>query len=472
MSRPKTLTLLFGCFLALSLFCPQYAFTSSTSGVDRDLAATYIWIDNPTIPQAGEVISGGFVIHNYSPVALQNVEWTVFLVGHSEGDYLAAGTITEFGAGANYTLNFSSKVDLKETPVYIAAIIDPDNKIPEMDMWIDNPTPQVGEVISGNFWIYNFTRFAFKNVEWKVFSNADEVAAGTITEIRAGTNYRVNVSSQADQEGTFTIKAVIDPNNKIPETCKDNNTVTKQLTITSTSGGGQDLGATGVWIDNQTPKVGEVISGGFVIHNYSPAALQNVEWKVFSNADEVAAGTITEIGAGANYTVNASSQADQEGTFTIKAIVDPNNKIPETNENNNTVTKQLTITSTSESQPISLPKVDVAVVSVSLSNAHIKVGEDTEVKAIVKNLGNDTVNTIPVAFLVGDLNFSVQVIDSLAPGESKAVTAPLIGLMGGTYTITVIADRRQFIKETNEGNNQRDTTLVVERLIQLPLLNN
>jgi hypothetical protein len=236
------------------------------------------------------------------------------------------------------------------------------------------------------------------------------------------------------------------------------------------SGVDLDLAATDIWIDNQTPNVGEVISGGFVIHNYSPVALKNVEWKVFSNADEVASGTIIEIGAGTSYTVNAAAQADQEGTFTIKALVDPDNKIPETNENNNAITKQLTITSTS--QPISLPKVDVAVVSVTLSNAHIKVGQDTEVKAIVKNRGSDTVNTVPVAFLVGDLNFSVQVIDSLAPGESKTVTAPLIGLMGGTYTITVIADRRKFIKETNEGNNQRDTTLVVERLIQLPFLQN
>jgi len=231
------------------------------------------------------------------------------------------------------------------------------------------------------------------------------------------------------------------------------------------SGGNLDLAATDIWIDNKTPNVGEVISGGFVVHNYSPVALKNIEWKVFSNTDEVAAGTITEIGAGASYTVNASSEADQEGTFTIKAIVDPHNKIPETNENNNTITKQLAITSSS--QPISLPKVDVAVVSVSLSNAHIKVGQDTKVQATVKNLGSDAVNAVPVAFLVGDVNFSIKVIDSLAPGETKTVTAPLIGLMGGTYTITVIADRRELIKEVNEQNNQGTTTLVVERLIKL-----
>jgi subtilase family serine protease len=227
-----------------------------------------------------------------------------------------------------------------------------------------------------------------------------------------------------------------------------------------------DLAATDIWIDNQTPNVGEVISGGFVVRNDSPVAVKNIEWKVYSDVNEVAAGTISEIGAGDSYTVNASSQADQEGTFTIKAIVDPDNKIPETNENNNTVTKQLTITS--ESQPLSLPNVDVAVVSVALSNAHIKVGQDTKVQATVKNLGSDTVNAVPVAFLVGDVNFSVQVIDSLPPGGTKTVTATLVGLVGGTYTITVIADRREFIKETNEGNNQRDTTLVVEKLIQFP----
>jgi subtilase family serine protease len=225
-----------------------------------------------------------------------------------------------------------------------------------------------------------------------------------------------------------------------------------------------DLAATDIWIDNKTPNVGEVISGGFVVHNYSPVALKNIEWKVYSDANEVAAGTITEIGTGASYTVHASSEADQEGTFTIKAIVDPNNKIPETDENNNAITKQLAITPTS--QPISLPNVDVAVVSVSLSNAHIKVGQDTKVQATLKNLGSDTVNAVPVAFLVGDRNFSIKVIDSLAPGETKTVSAPLIGLMGGTYAITVIADRRELIKEVNEQNNRGTATLVVERLIK------
>jgi subtilase family serine protease len=230
------------------------------------------------------------------------------------------------------------------------------------------------------------------------------------------------------------------------------------------SGGNLDLAATDIWIDNKTPNVGEVISGGFVVHNYSSVALKNVEWKVFSNADEVAAGTITAIGAGTSYTVNASSKADQEGTFTIKAIVDPHNKIPETNENNNTISKPLNITSSSEQ--ISLPKVDVAVISVSLSKSHIKVGDSTEVKAVIQNLGSDTIYAVPIAFLVGDLNFSIQVIDSLAPGESKTVAAPLIGLLGGNYTITAIADRRELIKEVNEQNNQKDTRLVVERLLK------
>ncbi len=253
----------------------------------------------------------------------------------------------------------------------------------------------------------------------------------------------------------------------------NNNTVAKAYTTFKVKGAQElpspqrrdlDLAATDIWIDNQTPNVGEVISGGFVVHNYSPVALKNVEWKVYSNADEVAAGILTEIGAGTSYTVNASSRADQEGTFTIKAVVDPHNTIAETNENNNAVTRPLTITSSAEQ--LSLPKVDVAVISVTLSKSQIKVGEGTEVKAVIQNLGSDTTNAVPVAFLVGDLNFSIQVIDSLAPGESKTVTAPLIGLMGGTYTITVIADRRELIKEVNEQNNQGNTTLVVDRLMK------
>ncbi|MBN1253703.1 MAG: hypothetical protein JXA50_00300 [Deltaproteobacteria bacterium] len=310
----------------------------------------------------------------------------------------------------------------------------------------------------------------FKEVAPKIKAGSDSSLSIEYTPIRKGVYEIVASIGSVKWQGMQTSDADQSNNHMMKyfgiETSVDAETGGE----TTPSGVGVDLAATDIWIDNKTPNVGEVISGGFVVHNYSPVALKNIEWKVYSNADEVAAGTITEIGAGASYTVNASSEADQEGTFTIKAIVDPHNKIPETNENNNTITKQLTITSTS--QPISLPKVDVAVVSVSLSESHIKVGQDTKVQATVKNLGSNTVNAVPVAFMVGDVNFSIQVIDSLAPGETKTVTAPLIGLMGGTYTITVIADRRESIKETNEGNNQRDTTLVVEKLIQVPLLNN
>lgn len=278
-------------------------------------------------------------------------------------------------------------------------------------------------------------------------------------------NTRVlDVQYKAVYPGNFRLQTRLLVNNTQVAKAYTSFQIKGEQELTSSQRRDLDLTAQDIWIDNKTPTVGEVISGGFVVHNYSPVALKNVEWKVYSNANEVASDTINEIGAGASYTVNASSHADQEGTFTIKAIVDPEDKIPETNENNNTITSELTITSTSQS--ISLPKVDVAVISVTLSNAHIKVGQDTKVKAAVMNLGSDTVNAVPVAFLVGDLNFSIQVIDSLAPGESKTVTAPLIGLMGGTYSITVIADRRELIKEVNEQNNRGNTTLVVDRLIK------
>ncbi|MBW2039987.1 MAG: hypothetical protein JRI46_10440, partial [Deltaproteobacteria bacterium] len=312
---------------------------------------------------------------------------------------------------------------------------------------------------------------AHPGLGWKKFSKY-------LRSPKAGGRIIIPIEYTPTKEGTYEIIASILSikwgGGWTSDANKSNNTLLRYFGIetyihpigkpAASSRADLDLAVEDIWINNKTPHVGEVISGGFVVHNYSPVALNNVEWKVFSNADEVAAGTITEIGAGASYTVNASSEADQEGTFTIKAVVDPHNKIPETKENNNKITKELTITSTS--QPISLPKVDVAVISVILTKSHIKVGEQTQVKATLKNLGSDRVHAVPVAFLVGDLTFSTQVIDSLAPGQSKTLTAPLIGLMGGTYTITVIADRREFIKEVNETNNRRKTTLVVERLIK------
>jgi len=226
-----------------------------------------------------------------------------------------------------------------------------------------------------------------------------------------------------------------------------------------------DLAVTNIWIDNKTPNVGEVITGGFVVHNNSNSRIENIDWVVYSNDHKIAEGKIAGLDAGSSYTVTASSEADEEGIFTVKAVVDPYNKIKETDEQNNYKEIRLGV---EEESLISLPQIDLAVVSLKLKKSTIKVAETTKAVAEIKNLGKDTAYGVVVNFQVNDKTFFVNVIDELKSGQSKRVSAPVVGLMGGKYTIRVSVDRRNLIKELNEDNNEKRISLNVRPLIKLP----
>ena len=226
-----------------------------------------------------------------------------------------------------------------------------------------------------------------------------------------------------------------------------------------------DLAVTDIWIDNKTPNVGEVITGGFVVHNYSKTTLKNIDWVVYSNDDKVAEGKIPSMGANTSFTVTPQAEADKEGIFVVRAVVDPYNKIKEINENNNYKEIKLGI---EEESLISLPQVDLAVMSLRLGKSTLKAGETTKATARVKNLGKDTAYAVAVSFDVNGKTFFVNVIDELKSGQAKNVSAPLIGLLGGSYTVSVRVDRRNLIKELNEDNNEKSVTLRVNSPVKLP----
>ena len=227
-----------------------------------------------------------------------------------------------------------------------------------------------------------------------------------------------------------------------------------------------DLAVTDIWIDNKTPNVGEVITGGFVVHNYSQVSLKNIDWIVYSNNNnKVAEGKIPSMGANTSFTVTAQAEADKEGIFTVRAVVDPYNKIKEINENNNDKEIKLGI---EEESLISLPQVDLAVMSLRLGKSTLKAGEATKATVQVKNLGKDTAYAVAVSFQVNGKTFFVNVIDELKSGQTKNISAPLVGLLGGSYTVSVRVDKKNLIKELNEDNNEKSATLRVNSPVELP----
>lgn len=138
------------------------------------------------------------------------------------------------------------------------------------------------------------------------------------------------------------------------------------------------------------------------------------------------------------------------GSHEVYAVVDPNNRIVEEDEDNNSAHASLYIRT----------KPDLAVDSISPSTPEVLAGETITFTSVISNTGETDAGAHAIDFLEDGTLFGS---DSLSiPGESSDVaeatwspTAP------GPYTITVKADSGDVVTESDETNNELDTSAYV-----------
>ncbi|WP_218080022.1 CARDB domain-containing protein [Anthocerotibacter panamensis] len=153
------------------------------------------------------------------------------------------------------------------------------------------------------------------------------------------------------------------------------------------------------------------------------------------------------------------------GTHNVEAWVDDVNRIPESNETNNTLNQTLTVSNT----PPPSGKPDLVVTSTGYQAASLTPGSPVTFTAVVKNQG--TIAT-PAGTIIGVafrdrstangalLTYSDTNTASLAPGASVTLTANFPwSAVAGTHNIEAWVDDVNRIPESNETNNTLNQTL-------------
>ena len=174
-------------------------------------------------------------------------------------------------------------------------------------------------------------------------------------------------------EGTHTVKANVDDLNRIAESDEANNVKSEQITVskavstpaptptptptTPAPSGKPDLVVTDISWDPATPAPGSAVTLRATIKNQGTAPTPaGVKHGVLFTFDDGAAGPgvwsdthTAAIAAGASVTLTASGGSAGatwkaiEGTHTVKANVDDVNRIAESDENNNVMSKEIVV---------------------------------------------------------------------------------------------------------------------------------
>lgn len=137
------------------------------------------------------------------------------------------------------------------------------------------------------------------------------------------------------------------------------------------------------------------------------------------------------------------------GAVPVRVVLDPYNRLAETNETNNEAATSFTI----------LTRPDMLIPSLELSDGEPVSGEAVSVTLTLRNRGQTTAGAETVALYEGNpddggLSLGTRDLTSLAAGASTPVALSWEPLIPGPYRLFARADREDQVDEYDEGNNE------------------
>ncbi len=181
------------------------------------------------------------------------------------------------------------------------------------------------------------------------------------------------------------------------------------------------------------------------ISNRGNATASKFYFGVYVDNVSVGKGYISSLAAGYAYSAEVTLSNIKEGSHAIKIDADVDNKVSESNEGNNTMTKSFTWRGT--------PDLAAEITGGPANNSNIDGESSFQFNFYVKNIGNGGASKIPVAITVGD-SYLTTSIDGTLPAKSETYVPVTITFYGyGKNNVELSINRDKTISESNYSNN-------------------
>ncbi|MEW1684540.1 CARDB domain-containing protein [Streptomyces sp. NPDC093594] len=170
------------------------------------------------------------------------------------------------------------------------------------------------------------------------------VGSAPVGALAPGESTTVSVNAGTRARGSYTVSAVVDPTDTVPELDETNNSRTADDRLTVAQSPGPDLEVTAIRITPATPAAGTPVSFTVSVHNRgtSPAPAGSVTRLTVAGrtldgtTGAIAAGATAEVATGGTWTAAA-------GPAVLTATADATNTVTETDETNNVLSRSLVV---------------------------------------------------------------------------------------------------------------------------------
>lgn len=299
-------------------------------------------------------------------------------------------------------------------------------------------------------------------VQWKSAQSAPNGPSQNVVDLAPGATTDVSFEYAFPNAGNFLTIVNIDTERNVDELNEDNNQEVKSITVQEAV---VDLIITELVIepapeilasDPPRPVQNRLTATKVVVYNAGnfPAGNFITQWKPtpFSTA---LTNQVNGLDPGESINVRYEFTFAVAGDFQSTAVVDSTARVRESNEDNNQVVHPITV------EP-ELP--DIKIVSVRFFPTLPIQGTSTRVEIQVRNRGNTPAGPFVVQWKPAPLarQFSKQV-NSLDVGEMVNVNFAHTFAVAANLLSTVIVDSTRRVRELDEGNNQLQQEVQVQK---------
>ena len=292
----------------------------------------------------------------------------------------------------------------------------------------------------------NAARFYLKYYVDDVYQGEDDLTLG----LGQGNSNDESISVIVSTSGPHVVKVVVDPDNYIDESLENNNS--RQETFTWGSPPKPDLIVSDIKISPTSPSAGQSTTITATLKNQGNASAGRFYLKyyvdgVYQGEDDLTFG----LSAGSSNDEDISVTVNTSGPHTVKVIVDPDNYIAESDDNNN-IREEIYTWQTA-------PKPDLIVSDINVSPTSPTAGESVTITTTLKNIGNVSAPKFYLKYYVDDVYQGEDDLTfGLSAGSSNNEDISVTVNTSGPHVVKVVVDPDNYIDESLENNNSRQET--------------
>jgi len=310
------------------------------------------------------------------------------------------------------------------------------------------------DTVKLNFTVKNNGNVASGTHRAYVYDGTKKLATFSLSSIAGGVskNYSYTLNAGNLAIGTHNFKVIADGAKTIKETNESNNALTRSVSIT------RDLQVSALTYARSSSA--NTVKLNFTVKSNGNTASGAYKAYLYDGTKKLATFSLSSIAGGVSknysYTLNAGNLAI--GTHNFKVIADGAKLIRESNENNNSLTKSVSITR------------DLQVSA--LTYARNTSANTVKLNFTVKNNGNSRIGATKAYIYDGTKKLGTLSLAAFTAGASKTYSYTLNAgnLAIGTHKFKVIADGAGAVKESKENNNSLTKSISVTRDLQVSAL--